>query len=732
MRRAIKIFLIVIVAIVVLLAATLFVITQVIDPNDFKPQIREQARKEANLDLRIPGKLSWEFWPSVGVSMGRTEARIAGQNELFAAIDKASVSVSVLPLLVGKVEMNGVTLDGLQLNLKKTAQGANWQQIGPRDKSAAKAQPANTGKKKSGGMNIPLTIPDVSITNGQVRYQDTTNGTDIRVQHFNFSAQNVGFKKPFPLQMSLRYQDQHDIRVDLDLKTTLDADLDNNHYVLDPMTLDAKVAGVTSNPVDVSLKQSLDLNLADDSARINNLVLQAAGTKTTGNATVTNLTHLDKLKVTGKLDTAPFNVNDVLDKIGAKPIKTRGDKALSKVAMNATLSGKPGTVMVDPLKVTVDDSTLSGQAGIDDLKTNHIAFNLNLDKINLDGYLPPKSSKPKSEKTGGGGKNGGTAQLTDRQLIPVDSLKPLKMDGTFKVGQLGYQGINASNMVFKVHANNGLLQLTQASGQALDGKFSATASLDASAKTPQVKAHSSLSNMQIQPVATLAMGKDLAKGILTLDADFHSAGNTEQTLVANAKGNAKLDFSNGTVRGLNLYNSLVGGVNDMLGRFQGLSALIPDQKSGKLPTVLSQDTKIIDLTSDVSLDKQVATLNSLNAKLDKGTLSGNGWLNVLTQDFDLKVGMQSPQLGGGKYLENVTWPMRCAGNLTGNPASWCGPDKSGFEKVAQQAATNAAKDKIKQKLGIDAQGKDTKEVIQNAAKKKAQDEINKKLQQWLK
>jgi len=51
MARAIKIVVIVLVAIVVLLAATVFVITQVIDPNDFKPQIREQALTQANLEL---------------------------------------------------------------------------------------------------------------------------------------------------------------------------------------------------------------------------------------------------------------------------------------------------------------------------------------------------------------------------------------------------------------------------------------------------------------------------------------------------------------------------------------------------------------------------------------------------------------------------------------------------------------------------------------------------------
>src|SRR5699024_2934144 len=123
------------------------------------------------------------------------------------------------------------------------------------------------------GMNIPLTIPVVSITNGQVRYQDTTNGTDIRVQHFNFNAKDVNFEQPFPLEMSLRYQDQNDIRVDLNLQTTLSADLTTNHYVLKPLTIDAEVAGVTTNPVTVHLEQNLNIDLANSSAKIADLVL---------------------------------------------------------------------------------------------------------------------------------------------------------------------------------------------------------------------------------------------------------------------------------------------------------------------------------------------------------------------------------------------------------------------------------------------------------------------------
>ena len=736
MARAIKIFLIVIAALVVLLAATVFVVTQVIDPNDFKPQIREQAMTQANLDLEIPGDLAWQFWPSLGVSLGRTEARIAGEEELFAGINSASVGVAVWPLLFGQAEMDGVTLDGLEVNLVETADGANWEKIGPQDGAEEETAPAEEEQPgESGGMDIPLTIPSVAITDGKIRYRNTTDGTDIRVEHFNFNAQDVSLEEPFPMQMSLRYQDQSDMRVDLNLDTTLAADLDNNHFVLDPMTLDADIAGMTTNPVSVHLEQKLDVNLDEDRAQVTDLLLEAAGTRTTGNATVTGLT--GEMKVAGQIDTEPFDANAALEAIGEEPIETSDDSALSKVALSATLDGPANSVMVNPLKVTLDSSTLSGKAGLENLETGKIVFDLNLDKITLDGYLPPQSDEEDSAAASGagggtGGKEGGTTQLSEAELIPVDSLRPLLLDGSLKIGELNYDTIQASNIVFNVDAKDGVLRLTKASGDTLQGGFNASGRLDVSGNTPRISFKQNVSSMQLQPVVAMALDKDLAKGIFSMDLDFSASGNSEKALVNSAKGNASMNLADGTVRGLNLYGTLVGGVNDMLGRFQGLSALIPNQESGKLPAALSEDTKIIDLTTKASLNQQVANLDSLEAKLDKGTLSGNGWMNMLTQEFDLKIGMQSPELGGSKYLEDVTWPLRCQGSLAGSPAKWCGPDKEGFAKIAQQAATNAAKGKLKEKLGIDAEGDTTEEVMKNAAKKKAQEKIEEEMGDKLK
>ena len=302
------------------------------------------------------------------------------------------------------------------------------------------------------------------------------------------------------------------MRVDLNLDTTLAADLDNNHFVLDPMTLDADIAGMTTNPVSVHLEQKLDVNLDEDRAQVTDLLLEAAGTRTTGNATVTGLT--GEMKVAGQIDTEPFDANAALEAIGEEPIETSDDSALSKVALSATLDGPANSVMVNPLKVTLDSSTLSGKAGLENLETGKIVFDLNLDKITLDGYLPPQSDEEDSAAASGagggtGGKEGGTTQLSEAELIPVDSLRPLLLDGSLKIGELNYDTIQASNIVFNVDAKDGVLRLTKASGDTLQGGFNASGRLDVSGNTPRISFKQNVSSMQLQPVVAMALDLSL-------------------------------------------------------------------------------------------------------------------------------------------------------------------------------------------------------------------------------
>ncbi|MEE4249377.1 MAG: AsmA family protein, partial [Alcanivoracaceae bacterium] len=185
MLRALKILSIIVLAIIVLLAGAVFAVTRLIDPNDFKPQISTAAREQANLDLQIPGNLSWTFWPYLGIEVGRTEVRIAGEESLFAAFDQVRTSIAVMPLLRGAVELSGLYLDGVELNLEESAEGANWDRIAPASETATTPEePA----AESSPLDLPVSIPQITVSNGRVRYLNSTDGTDIRVEQLNIDA----------------------------------------------------------------------------------------------------------------------------------------------------------------------------------------------------------------------------------------------------------------------------------------------------------------------------------------------------------------------------------------------------------------------------------------------------------------------------------------------------------------------------------------------------------------
>ena len=722
MKRFLKILLILFISLVVLVGIALFVITQIIDPNQFKPEIEKQARQHANLTLNIEGDLAWQFWPSIGVSLGRTEARIEDDEELFAAFDQAAFSVRVWPLFSGRVEMDGIRLAGVNVDIVEDEDGANWERLLP--DANAEDEEIVVDEESDTPLDIPLTIPSVVISDGQIRYRNLVDGTDIIVERFNLSAQDVSLNQPFPLQTSLRYQDQNHMRVDLAVNTIVDADINANRFRLKDLNVETTLAGVTPRPIDVRLEAQLDLDLEQGRVAVDDLLLRALGTQTRGNLVITDL--FETLSLAGQINTAPFDLNNVLEAMGEAPIETTDPKALSRVGIAATLAGPAGSAMVNPLVVTLDDSTLRGRAGLESLETGKIVFDLNLNRITLDGYLPPDTATADSgDAVVGAGQEAGLSALSEEPLIPVEALRPLLVDGRLTIDRLRMDSLDARDIVIAVTAKDGVLRLREAKGKTLDGGFDITASLDVSGNTPRIRSTQKIDGVQIQPLVQLILGDDLALGLFSMSGTFSANGNSERALVESAQGRFELGLVDTVIRGVALYDSVVGGVNNLLGEHRGLVAgLIPGQDSGRLPAALTGDSRILDLTTLARLDKQVAYLDSLNADLQQGVLKGKGWMNTLTQEFDLQLTLRSQHLGSSEYLKNIDWPVRCRGNLAGNPATWCGPDMSGFRNIGQSLLSVIARDRTRQelrdRLGIDVEGDTAEEILRNAARLEAQ------------
>ena len=128
--RAVKILGGIVAAAVVLAVLALIAVSVLVDPNKYKGRIEAQVREATGRELTLTGDLKLSVFPWVALEMGPASMsnRPGFGDEPLLAFQHAAVRVKLLPLLHERLEVARVELDGLDLRLKRDAQGTgNWQ-----------------------------------------------------------------------------------------------------------------------------------------------------------------------------------------------------------------------------------------------------------------------------------------------------------------------------------------------------------------------------------------------------------------------------------------------------------------------------------------------------------------------------------------------------------------------------------------------------------------------------
>ena len=123
-----------------------------------------------------------------------------------------------------------------------------------------------------------------------------------------------------------------------------------------------------------------------------------------------------------------------------------------------------------------------------------------------------------------------------------------------------------------------------------------------------------------------------------------------------------------------------------------------------LTATFPANTSFETLSADIQLADGKAKLSPLRAKLAHITLNGTGAFDLLSQDF--KAGVKaslSPELEQvdracrvSKRLTAIDWPVNCKGNVSTDPAKWCGVDT---QEIIQDLAKSEGKRKLEKEAG---------------------------------
>lgn len=316
----------------------------------------------------------------------------------------------------------------------------------------------------------------------------------------------------------------------------------------------------------------------------------------------------------------------------------------------ASLANK-GSLNLNPISIKFDDSTLSGQASIINFSKPAIGFNLAVDTINVDRYLPKGAA---SNKTGSSAQVPPPAAVA---LIPVETIRDLNIDGLFKVQSLVVNGLTAQDASVKVVAKNGVLKTEQAVNKFYDGRYEGKTTVDARQNTPRVAVDEQVIGVNIEPLLVDLMGESKVTGLANISANLTTRGNTISAFKSGLNGTAKFSFEDGAVTGFDV-NALIKQAEAVL---KGDLSAAATQGEGKTPfTDMSGSAKI----TNGLIDNQDLLMASPLVSIE-----GAGSANLVSEVLDYRLTLQrtkaksDTELADPKDLKNILIPVNVRGTF---------------------------------------------------------------------
>lgn len=434
------------------------------------------------------------------------------------------------------------------------------------------------------------------------------------------------------------------------------------------------------------------------------------------------------MSLSGNIATSPFNLRQLMQTLGmAAPVMADGG-TLQRVSVSTQVSGSENVILLKGLSARLDDSTLTGEAGISDLKTSKIFARLHVDRINLDRYLPPVDPNAKPQP----------AAATAGGLLPVELLKQQNLDVGLTVGALTAMKYPVQNLQLSATAKDGLVQVSQLGGSVLGGRFSFPTTIDVRGKEPVLTVTPSIDRMEVANVVQQFTRKDLFAGIAAFSGTLKMSGNSVDAWMNSVNGNSKLSFNNGLLKGVNMMQLVV----TEMGKYQALLPFITGKDAATLVSK-QNNTEIASFLGEATLSNGTVQSKSLNADLRKAKVNGGGTFNLVSQQLDYSINLTLDKSVVGDNLAKYPFPIRCKGKVT-EPASLCSVDGKAVRDMAARALLES---KEVQKVKADLAAKEAEARAELAKKqseaeaaakakfeeekKKAQDKANQKLNEGL-
>lgn len=613
-----------------LLAATAGYLALTFDAAGVRSDLARVVLKATGRTLTLGGEVSLSFFPRLGVRL--SDVRLSARNDPaapFAALARARVALAVWPLLSGHFEVEHIELDGLQVLVRRDADGRlNVDDFIATDPAgqAASADP-NAAPPRPAGPLPRVAIAGVTLRNGELVFEDGVRQSRASLSGLTLDSGPLGNQGDGKLTLGGQLQ-VGDAAWSLRAGTAYRLDLDRRTVALTDVEVRAGGRGA-DGPVDARLSAG-SLRVQAGQLRAEAVALAVDGRAATGPLRL----HASLPAFTADLAARTWQLPGFTLTLEAAP---------AKLALTGGPSDGSATAAQGSAAVTLDEGTGHVTWAIERFSPVVARAELRLDRVDLDRY---RAATAGNEPAG---------EAAPR--IDLGFLRGPEVRGVAQLGTLTVHGVRAADVRLEFWLHKGRLDLPTLSAKLYDGTVQGRASVDSHGN--RLTLAQTLSGVDLRSLLRDLTGKDLIEGRGDVSMDLATAGATVDDLARALAGTAAFRVRDGAIRGIDLGDTLRALRPAFLARQSSEQAAVSDRK-----------TAFSSLSASFRIADGVARNNDLDGRMPLFRLSGHGDIDLGLRriDYLATATLVNTATGqGGKdlaHLRGVGVPVRLQGPFT--------------------------------------------------------------------
>ncbi len=649
MNRTVKWVMIIGVSLIVVLIVALVLLPKFVDVKQYKPRIEKQVAKVTGRTFTLGDDLRLSLFPYASLSFSDLHlGSLPGFEEKdFITVKSFDVRVKLLPLLFKDIQIKRFILNGARIVLETSKDGrTNWK-FNAKTKAEISAKTPQEIKKPDEAKSEEaivlkaFTLGELAVTNGSVLWLDHAKKERKEISDVTFLLQNVSLDRPIGLTFSAILDKQ---------PFSLKGNVGPIGKTLGKGTISLDLSGRALEQVDVGIKGTV--------------VDPATRPKFDINITV-----------------SPFSLRKLLAEMGkAMPVSTSDPNVLNRVSLKAGIKGDTKNVSVSDGVMNMDESKVNFSVKAGDFATPRIAFNMDLDQIDLDRYLPPPSRKD------AGKKEPKATKPKESKKSDYSTLRRLFLNGKMRIGKLKIKNAKIERVNLDLTGEKGVFNLHPLTMDLYQGGVSGKGRFGVQRDVPETDIQLTLNGVQAGPLLKDILKKDFLEGMLKAQVNLSMKGDDAVVIKRTLNGDGDLLFKDGTIKGI-----------DLDGMFHNVKAAFGlAEKDGKTPRT---DFSELNVPFTVKNGLVNTGNTSLISPLIRLKASGNADLIKELIDFRVEPKLVATLKGQGdtKDRSGVMVPVLVTGSFSSPKFR---PDLEGMFK---QEIEKGLPDLQKKLLGGDSQ-----------------------------